>query len=110
MNKKQIIISLVSVLLVVVALVLYVGKSDDSIINKKTTSITDNSGTTSSTTSTLVTPDGKELTQYKTYAWNYFDTVTTIVGYTETGEEFEAITKEIFAMLEEYHKLYDIYN
>ena len=54
------------------------------------------------------TPD--EKTQYKSYAWSYFDTVTTIQGYASSEEEFDKVFKDICAALEEYHKLYDIYN
>ncbi len=48
--------------------------------------------------------------EFKTYAWSYFDTVTHISGYEYSGDDFDEVTKEIFALLEEYHKLFDIYN
>ena len=48
--------------------------------------------------------------EFKTYAWSYFDTVTHISGYVYSGDDFDEVTKEIFALLEEYHKLFDIYN
>ena len=38
-----------------------------------------------------------------------FDTVTTIVGYAESEEEFQKITDEIHDQLEQYHQLFDIY-
>lgn len=41
---------------------------------------------------------------------NLFDTVTEIVGYSESKEEFTQIASSIHDELEEYHKLYDIYN
>lgn len=39
-----------------------------------------------------------------------FDTLTRIVGYAESKEEFREMTQEIYDNLEEYHQLYDIYN
>lgn len=39
-----------------------------------------------------------------------FDTVTQIVGYTSTEEEFAAQAALIYEALKEYHQLYDIYN
>lgn len=41
---------------------------------------------------------------------NLFDTVTEIVGYSESKEEFTRIATDIHDELEVYHKLYDIYN
>lgn len=49
-------------------------------------------------------------TKYNDYSFDYFDTVTTITGLESNKEEFYAKCKEIKALLEEYHKLYDIYN
>lgn len=48
--------------------------------------------------------------QYKTYSFAYFDTVSTIVGYEKSGEKFEKRAGELFALLGEYHRLFDIYN
>ena len=42
--------------------------------------------------------------------FDYFDTVTTITAYTQTEEEFKALCDEITSLLDEYHKLYTIYN
>ena len=39
-----------------------------------------------------------------------FDTVTSIVGYAKSEEEFEKIVDEIHDQLEAYHQLFDIYN
>ncbi len=39
----------------------------------------------------------------------YFDTVTTITGYANSQEEFDATAKELLGMLGEYHRLYSIY-
>ena len=41
---------------------------------------------------------------------DYFDTVTTIVGYESSQEEFDAVAAEILSQLREYHQLYSIYN
>ena len=83
MSKKQIIISLV-------ALVLVVGSLIAALL--------------------LHEEDAPELTRFTTNAFGYFDTVTTISGYAETGEEFQAIADEICAELKTYHQLFDIYN
>lgn len=40
---------------------------------------------------------------------NLFDTLTTIVGYTETEEEFGEVAQKIHDEMQEYHRLYDIY-
>lgn len=49
-------------------------------------------------------------TKYVSYYFDYFDTVTTIIGYEESKEEFDAVCAETAAVLEEYHKLFTIYN
>ena len=51
-----------------------------------------------------------EKKQYQASFLTLFDTVTTILGYAETEEEFEKITDGIYADLEKYHQLFDIYN
>ena len=51
----------------------------------------------------------KEKKKFSEYYFDYFDTVTTITGYTETEEEFKNICEEIKAELDIYHKLYNIY-
>lgn len=48
--------------------------------------------------------------KYSTYSMDYFDTVTTIVGYENSQEEFDAVAGEILTQLGEYHRLYSIYN
>ena len=48
--------------------------------------------------------------RYQATFLTLFDTVTSIVGFAETEEEFEAITDEIHDRLEIYHQLLDIYN
>ncbi len=85
MKKKQLIISAV-LLILVVAVIILVSCKDKPI------------------------EEQPQKVQYKSFAFDYFDTVTTIQGYEYTGEEFDAVTKDIFALLEEYHKLFDIYN
>ncbi len=49
-------------------------------------------------------------TKYTTYYFDYFDTVSTIVGYTESQEEFDTICTDIEAQMKEYHQLYNIYD
>lgn len=56
------------------------------------------------------TGENKEKQQYKSYSFEYFDTVSTVIGYAESGDEFEKISKDAFLLLDEYHKLFDIYN
>ena len=51
-----------------------------------------------------------EKKQYKSYNYAFFDTVTTIVGAETSEEEFGKALNEIYALLGEYHKLFDIYN
>ena len=53
---------------------------------------------------------GGEKKQYQASFLTLFDTVTTILGYAQTEEEFGKITDDIYNRLEKYHKLFDIYN
>ncbi len=48
--------------------------------------------------------------KFSDYSFDYFDTVSMIVGYEKSKEIFDENCKEIKALLEEYHKLYTIYN
>lgn len=48
--------------------------------------------------------------QYTATFLTLFDTVTTIVGYAQTEEEFQKTTSSIHDELEVYHQLFDIYN
>jgi thiamine biosynthesis lipoprotein len=48
--------------------------------------------------------------RYQAEFLNLFDTVTMIVGYSDSEESFKAFSQEVYDRLEEYHKLYDIYN
>lgn len=52
----------------------------------------------------------KEKVQYKNVSFAYFDTVTTIIGSETSEEKFAEVSSDALALLEEYHKLYDIYN
>lgn len=52
-------------------------------------------------------------TNYERYQgtfFEYFDTIITVIGYTETEEEFRDYFDEIKELYGEYHELYDIYN
>jgi thiamine biosynthesis lipoprotein len=51
-----------------------------------------------------------EKTRYQAQFLELFDTVTTIIGYAETKEEFSEYAQLIYDNLKEYHELYDIYN
>ena len=51
-----------------------------------------------------------EKKQYQAQFLTLFDTVTTIIGYAQTEEEFGEITDDIYQKLEKYHQLFDIYN
>ncbi|HWP79793.1 MAG TPA: FAD:protein FMN transferase [Candidatus Acidoferrum sp.] len=56
---------------------------------------------------------GCQRTEKKTYQAHFlslFDTVTTIVGFADSKEEFSELAGQIQQKLEEYHQLYDIYN
>ncbi len=49
-------------------------------------------------------------TKYTDYSFDYFNTVTTIIGYEETQEEFAKTLVVIKEGLKKYHRLYDIYH
>ena len=48
--------------------------------------------------------------KYNAYYFEYFDTVSSITGYAESQEAFDAVCAEIETQLQEYHRLYTIYN
>lgn len=48
--------------------------------------------------------------QYKAYSYSYFDTFSTVMGYEKSREKFDEVSDYIFDLLDEYHKLFDIYN
>lgn len=47
--------------------------------------------------------------KYTSHSFDYFDTVTSVTGYARNEKEFNAVCTEIFAMLEDYHRLYTVY-
>lgn len=51
-----------------------------------------------------------ELRRYEASFLTLFDTVTTIVGYAETEEEFRRTAQEFHDGLLEYHQLFDVYH
>lgn len=51
----------------------------------------------------------KEPQKYSAYSFDYFDTVTTVTGYAQSQEAFDAVANEIWAQLEAYHRLYNVY-
>lgn len=53
---------------------------------------------------------GCKSEKYTDYSFDFFDTVTTIVGYENNKETFDKRCEEIKSQLSEYHKLYNIYN
>lgn len=59
-------------------------------------------------TMTGCTANGEK--RYKASFLELFDTVTEIVGYAESEEEFTKYSQMIYDYLYEYNKLYDIYN
>ncbi len=52
---------------------------------------------------------GEKLQKFTDYSFDYFDTVTTIVGYEKDENTFYENCEKVKAKLEEYHRLYDIY-
>lgn len=50
------------------------------------------------------------LTKYTAHSMEYFDTVTTVTGYAENQEAFDAVVNAIWQQLGEYHKLYTVYH
>ena len=53
---------------------------------------------------------GQKKKRYEAQFLTLFDTVTQIVAYMDSMEEFTKQVNQIYQDLEEYHKLYDIYN
>lgn len=52
--------------------------------------------------------DGRQ--QYRAAWYDVFDTVTTLIAYCDSQEEFDALAGQIHSDLLEYHQLYDIYH
>lgn len=53
---------------------------------------------------------GGKQSRYEAEFLKLFDTVTTIIGYSDSKEEFTEYSQLIYDSLKEYHELYDIYN
>lgn len=51
-----------------------------------------------------------EKSRYEAEFLRLFDTITQIIGYSESKEEFFAQVQIVYDNLEEFHQLYDIYN
>ena len=47
---------------------------------------------------------------YTEYNFDYFDTLTTIIGYASNRNAFDSVSERVLDMLERYHKLFDIYH
>lgn len=58
----------------------------------------------------IFTSCDKQKERFTTYSFDYFDTVTTIIGYADSKEEFDEISGRVLAELEEYHKLFTTYH
>ena len=52
----------------------------------------------------------KELTRYSTIFYDVFDTVTQVIAYCESEEDFTKQMEALHADLISYNQLYDIYN
>ena len=48
--------------------------------------------------------------KYSDYTFDYFDTYTEVSGYAKSNEDFKKVFSEVLAQLEEYHKLFTIYD
>ncbi len=51
-----------------------------------------------------------EPERYQAQFLELFDTVTTIIGYAESKEEFSEFSQSVYDNLKEYHELFDIYH
>ena len=52
----------------------------------------------------------REKEKFTAYYFDYFDTVTTVVGYADSKTEFDRVCADITAEFSKYHRLYTIYN
>ena len=52
----------------------------------------------------------KELTRYTTVFYDVFDTITQVIAYCESEDEFNTQMEALHADLVAYNQLYDIYN
>lgn len=53
---------------------------------------------------------GNTPEKYTEYIFDYFDTVTMVTGYADSKEAFDGVVKKLKNGMEEYHRLFDIYN
>ncbi len=51
-----------------------------------------------------------ELQRYEKTYYEYFDTLTTVIGYAQSQEDFDATCQQIQEQLVDYNQRYDIYN
>ena len=51
-----------------------------------------------------------EPQRYTTIFYDVFDTVTQVIAYCDSEEEFQKQTEALHQDLQQYHRLYDIYN
>jgi len=51
-----------------------------------------------------------KTTRYQAEFLGLFDTVTTVIGYAQSKEEFTALAQQVRERLAHYHRLFDIYN
>ena len=68
------------------------------------------SSTPDSETSSTAEEKPASAEKYSTTFMDYFDTVTVLIGYSETREEFDKWAEVCSTELKKYHELYDIYN
>ena len=59
---------------------------------------------------TTTSCNAKEQNRYSAQFLELFNTVTEIVGYSDSKEDFSVFSQLIYDNLEEYHQLYDKYN
>lgn len=62
------------------------------------------------TSCTANTAGSSEQKRYSAQFLTLFDTVTTVLGYAGSEEEFSDVTQGLYDELEKYHKLFDIYD
>lgn len=51
----------------------------------------------------------EEKQRFVAYEYRYFDTVTQIIGYADSKEEFDGVVARITELMETYHEAFDIY-
>ena len=57
----------------------------------------------------LFTSCAEQKNKYTAHSLDYFDTATTITGYETSQDQFDQVSKEILDELEQYHRLFTIY-